>query len=141
MYKYVEGISMADVAFEAEGKTLEELFTSSALALEEVQVDLKTVKPVIEHEINVEAASADNLLFNFLEELVFLKDAEQLLLVQFTIKIAQEKNKLTLHCVANGEAINLKNHKLGQDIKAVTLHQFKVEQTKTGWKALVVLDI
>ena len=131
---------MADVAFEAEGKTLEEMFTGAALALEEVQVDLNTVTPTIQREIAVEAQTIEKLLFDFLDELIYLKDAEQLLLNQFTMKITQE-GVWKLHCTAGGEVISQQKHKLGQDVKAVTLHQFKVEQTKEGWNARVVLDI
>ena len=139
-YKYLDGITTADVAFEAEGTTLEDMFKSSALALEEVQVELSTVHPFVTRAIVVDAPNIENLLFKFLQELVYYKDAEQLLFNEFTISIRQ-MGVWTLKCVASGEVITLGKHKLGTDIKAVTLHQFKVEQTPAGWKAQVVLDI
>lgn len=140
-YKFLEDIAIADVAFEATGKTLEELFDSSALALENTQVkDLKSVKHKVEKKIGVEADNVDMLLFNFLQELIFLKDVELLLFSKFDIKITESK-KYKLKSKAYGEKLNMKKHELLVDVKAVSLHNFKVEKTKSGWKADVILDV
>lgn len=146
-YSYIEGISMADVAYDARGETPSDLFVSAGLALEEVQVDLNTVEQKIEKEIQLSAPTIGDLLYDFLQELIFLKDAEQLVFNEFTIRIEEEhdveeeENVLTLYCTAKGDTINHEKQKLGQDVKAVTLHHFNVEETAQGWVARVVLDI
>lgn len=140
-YKFLEDLAIADVAFEATGKTLEELFDSSALALENTQVkDLKSVKYKVEKKIEVESDNIEMLLFNFLQELIFLKDAKLLLFNKFDIKITQGK-KFKLKAKAYGEKLDMKKHELLVDVKAVSLHQFKVEETKSGWVASVILDV
>ena len=66
-YKFLEDISLADVAFEASGKTLEELFESAALATTNVMIkDLKTIKPKIKKKIKLHASTVENLLHDFL---------------------------------------------------------------------------
>ena len=40
-----------------------------------------------------------------------------------------------------GEEINREKHELRNDIKAITLHMFKIEKTKDRYKALVVVDV
>lgn len=140
-YKFLEDVAIADIAFEASGKTLEELFDSSALALENTQVkDLKSVKHKVEKKIEVEADNVEMLLFNFLQELIFYKDAELLLFSKFDIKIMQGK-KYKLKAKTYGEKLDMKKHELLVDVKAVSLHNFKIEETKSGWKGDVILDV
>ena len=140
-YTFLEGITQADVAFEARGKTEEELIVQAGLALESVQVELSTVTPVITRNLTITAPTMDNLVFKFLEELVFLKDTEQLVFCTITPRIRRDATTLTLTVTLAGEVINQATQRLGTDIKAVTLHHYLVEKTSSGWKAIVVLDI
>jgi SHS2 domain-containing protein len=80
-------------------------------------------------------------LFNFLSELVFVKDSEQLLFSRFDIDIFPENNGWKVKCECFGEKIDPEKHELLVDVKAVTMHKFAIEETKNGWKARVVLDI
>ena len=78
-YKYLEDVAVADVCFEASGKTLEELFESCGLATTNVMIKtLKKISPKQKRKISVSADTIENLLFKFLEEIIFLKDARQL---------------------------------------------------------------
>lgn len=128
----------ADVLFHAYGKTLGELCVNAALALQEIQVKLSTVGATKKKVITIEAETAERLLFDFLQELVFVKDVDMLLFSKFKVKIVG-KYKLTAQCF--GEKINLKKHELNVDAKAITMHQFEVKKTKEGWKARVIVDI
>ncbi len=141
-YKFLEDIAIADVAFEATGKTIEELFESSALAVTNTMVkDLKSVKQKVTKKIKVKADNVEMLLFNFLQEIIFYKDAELLLFNKFDSTIASQNKKWELKANAYGEKLDMKKHELLADVKAVSLHNFKVEKTKTGWKADVILDV
>ena len=140
-YRFLEDIAIADVAFEATGKTLEELFESSALAVTNTQVkNLDSVAHKVVKNITVESDSLEMLLFNFLQELIFYKDAELLLFSKFDIKITKGK-KYKLKAKAYGEKLDMKKHELLVDVKAVSLHNYKVEEAKDGWKADVILDV
>lgn len=144
-FKYIPEIATADIAFEATGKTEEELFEQCALAVEQTMVDVKNVKAKEKREINLEADALDKLLFNFLSELLFYKDADRLLFSKFSVKISEKgkgKSKTyQLKATAKGEKIDLKRHVLHNDVKAITWHMFKIEKTRTGYKALIIVDV
>ena len=81
------------------------------------------------------------LLFNFLQELVYYKDAEQLLLRVGQVAIAARSGSVFLTAMAHGERLDPDRHQLRVDVKAVTLHRFSLQQTMHGWEAVVILDI
>ena len=54
-YKFLEGVVTADLAFEATGKSLNELFENAALALFVSQVKLTTVTPKVTKQIKLKA--------------------------------------------------------------------------------------
>jgi len=141
MKKYKFFDHTADVLFEAYGKTLNELFENSALALQETQTDLKDVKQKIKRKINLKNKSVEMLLFDFLQELIYLKDADYMLFSKFKIKIKKDKNNYILNSEVSGEKINPKKHELKVDVKAITLHKFYVKKIKDKWKAQIILDI
>ena len=136
-YKFLEGISLADVAFEAKGKTLEEMFVSAAEAMTLTMVkDLKTVKPKVTKKISLKAENVEKLLYAFLEELIFLKDSKVMVFSKFKLKVTET----SLSGEILGEKLDMKKHEMLVDVKAVTMHMFEVK--KNGkWKARVVLDV
>ena len=81
------------------------------------------------------------LLFDLLQDLIYHKDTEQLLLRVQEIRIAQKDSQWTLTGEASGERLEPNRHQQRADVKAVTLHHFKLEQTDQGWMATVILDI
>jgi len=141
-YKYLEDVAIADVAFEAEGKTLEELFESSGFALTNTMIkDLGQLEQRVEKSFEVEAEDVEMLLFNFLQELIFYKDAERLLFNKFELDIEQKEDRWHLGVKAYGEEIDREKHELLADAKAVALHNFKVEEKAKGWMAMVIVDV
>ncbi len=142
-YRFLPDVAIADLYFEAFGKNYNQLFQNSALALESALVDLKTVSRKKVEKIKIEAYTLDELLFSFLEELIFLKDAQKLLFNKFVCKVKQLKDgRWKLESFAAGEVIKPLKHKLGVDVKAVTKHLFKVEKlSQNNYRCQVVLDI
>lgn len=141
-YRFLEGLTMADVAFEATGKTLEEMFASAADAMMNTQVKgLKKVEPKVEKSFEIRAADEERLLHDFLQELIFYKDAERLLFSSYELKITKAGAGFTLDAKAKGEPLDMKKHELLVDVKAVTWNKFKVEKTAKGWKAVVIIDV
>ncbi len=141
-YRFLEEIAIADVAFEASGDTLEELFGAAADAMLNVMVaDPATVRVMATVEFRLENEALDMLLFDFLNELIFLKDARQLLLRMLSAKFEQVGGRHCVNVAAGGERLDPDRHPLVVDVKAVTLHLFRVERTERGWRAEVVLDI
>ena len=141
-YHYLENIAIADTAFEAWGDTVEDMFVAAADATMNVMVgDLGSIRARERRHLHVEDAQIDMLLFQVLQELIYFKDAERLLLRILSVEIRQSEGQLAAAAEASGEQIDPERHDLIVDVKAVTLHRFRVERTHRGWEATVVLDI
>lgn len=146
-YEYLDEVALADVAFRARGATLEEILTAAADATLHVMLpDPASLEEKINRTVEVFAENDEMLLFKFLEEFVFLKDAEQLLLRVKSISV--EGLRVRAECA--GDKINPDKYDLGVDVKAVTMHLFSLrplkerpqgKQTPRGFEATVVLDI
>ncbi len=139
-YRYRDDLATADAAFEAEGGTLEELFNDAAIAMFEIMVDTGSVSPRITRTVDLVNEDIDGLLFDWLSELVYLKDAERIVFSGFNVKI-KKNGSYELKAVATGENIDRKKHRLRSDVKAVTYHMFEVKKTGDLWSARVVLDL
>jgi SHS2 domain-containing protein len=138
----MEEIATADVAFEAWGATKEETFLAAADATLNTMVEeIGTVAPLERRVFSLAADSLDLLLFELLQELVYYKDAERLLLRVRELRIEETGSGFRLHADATGETIDPARHPLLADVKAVTLHRLSVEKTPSGWRAVVVLDV
>jgi SHS2 domain-containing protein len=141
-YHYLEEIGTADIAFEATGRDLSELFTDAGDATMNVMVDnLDAIEPRETRQIELLNDKIDMLLFDFLQELIYLKDAERLLLRVRDAQIDKKEGKYFLKAEAAGETLDAARHHQRADVKAVTLHNFAVEKENGGWKATVLLDI
>ncbi len=136
-FKFLD-ITTADVAFEAYGKTLEELFANAALAMFEVMINTKQIEKKVEKRIKLKGNDLESLMFNWLNELLFFYGSENLAFSDFKVKI-DEKN-LTLEAKVFGEPINPEKHETRTEVKAATMHKMKVWKEET-WKAQVILDI
>lgn len=141
-FEYVGEIAIADVAFQAWGQTLEEMFIAAADAATGAMVaDLETIERREARQFQMSSEAVDLLLFDLLQEIIFFKDAEQLLLRIEELTITSRDGQYVAKATARGEPIDPQRHEMIVDVKAVTLHRFKVEQTPRGWEAFVILDI
>ena len=140
-YRYLEEIGTADIAFEAAGRDLPELFRDAADATTNVMIDnLDAIEPRETRRVELSNDELDMLLFDLLQELIYLKDSERLLLRIREVHI-DKQGKYFLKAIVQGEPLDAERHHQRADVKAVTLHDFSVEQTESGWKARVLLDI
>ena len=141
-YQYLDDIAIADIAFRADGGSLEEVFREATDATTNAMVE--NIDDIVEsttRQVSLSSESIDMLLFSLLQELIFFKDAEQLLLRVKTISVAPHGDTFRLSCTLSGEKIDPDRHNLIVDVKAVTLYQFRVEQSPHGYRATVVLDV
>jgi len=141
-YKFLEEIGTADIAFEATGLDLAELFKDAADATMNVMIDnLDGIEPRETRHIELSNDKIDMLLFDFLQELIYFKDAERLLLRVRGVQIEERDGRYFLTAAAAGEPLDAARHHQRADVKAVTLHEFSVEKEDGEWKASVLLDI
>jgi SHS2 domain-containing protein len=124
----------ADVKFRAYGKTVEDAFVNSAYAMTKSFCSSK-VKGVKKKKISVEGKDFESLLYNFLEELLFLFDSEHFILSRvLEIKIKDFK----LECEVVGDS---GNYEIVSHIKSVTYNEMFVRQEKGRWVTQLVLDV
>ena len=138
-YKFLPDIALADVAFEASATTPQGLFEDSAKALTEVMVDMKTVAPRLKRELELSSETPDTLLYDFLTQLIILKDVDSHLFKEFRVSLGAKQT--SMKCTLSGEPIDRKKHALRNDVKAVTMHMFGIRRGGKNWVATVVLDI
>ena len=141
-YHYLEEIGTADIAFEATGRDLPELFIAAGDATMNVMIDnLEAIESRETRQIQLASDSIEMLLFDFLQELIYFKDARRLLLRARATQIDHKGNEYFLKAAVAGEQLDDTRHQQRADVKAVTLHGFSVEKHDGGWKAKVLLDI
>lgn len=128
----------ADVGFLAYGATLEELFANSALAMISLACDLENVRETEKRKIEASGEDVESLLYSWLAEVIAVSDAEHLVLRRAVVNFLDEGR---VRGTVYGEPIDRARHKTGVAIKAVTLHQFAVENVDDGWRARVFLDL
>jgi SHS2 domain-containing protein len=141
-YVFLEDVATADIAFKAQGEDLVELFTAAADATMNVMVEeLDSIRAQEHRDFRLENEALDMLLFDFLQEFVYFKDAQQLLLRVDRLEIREEDGLYQMAAQTVGEIIDPARHRMRVDVKAVTLHRFELQQTPQGWEAMVILDI
>jgi SHS2 domain-containing protein len=141
-YEFLEDIAIADIAFRAWGKNLEEVFKAAGDATINAMIDnLEAIELKETRTFSLENDALDMLLFNFLQEFIYYKDSELLLLRAQQIEIEEKNGEYHLSAVTQGETLDRDRHEERVDVKAVTLHRFQLEKTDDGWTALVILDI
>ncbi len=127
----------ADIGVRANGKDLEEAFAEAAKGLFSVMTDIEKVDSVGEYHIEMSARDHEELLVDFLSELVYLFEVESLLFSEFEVDIKSNDEK-TLLVKARGERIDHDKHELKKAVKAVSYHDIKVDPKG---EIQVILDV
>lgn len=139
-YRFVE--HPADIAFDAWAEELSGLFTAAADALLHCMVDNPdSVRPEIVLPVELRSPELDLMLLALLQEPIYFKDAQGLLLRVRNLRVEQLRGGWRVEGELAGEGMDPARHRLEADVKAVTLYQLKVEQVPEGWQCHVVLDV
>lgn len=128
----------ADLGLRVRAASLDALFAEAGRALfSAVLEDVDAVEPRDRHEIRLAGEELEYLLFDWLRELLFQFDVEHRVFGRFEAHVREDG----LDAVAWGEPFDERRHAPGHEVKAVTYHGLKVEQTSDGWLAEVIVDI
>lgn len=134
-HKFIE--HTADIKFQAFGRTIEEAFANSLIAMFSSMYE-KKVERKYKHYVKIKGTDEKNLLYNFLEEFLFLFDSKGVFVSKVeSIKIDREK--MELECFVSGDVA--KNYKIHTAIKAVTYNDMIIREEKGRWMIQVVLDV
>ena len=138
-FRFLPNVALADVAFEAASESVDGLFETCALAITDIMVDPKSLRVATERELSLESENLDRLLYDFMTELIVMKDVDSLLFSEFEVNVS--KGGTSLNARVKGETIDRGRHRLRNDVKAVTMHLFGIRREGKDWKTTVVLDI
>jgi SHS2 domain-containing protein len=139
-FEFVEGAT-SDLAFVARGATLEAAFAAAARALLAATVeDPDSVRRHERRALALEEPDLELLLLRFLNELVYLRDAEELLLHAERVAVERD-GTARLRAELAGERIDRRRHRLASEVKAATAHGLRMTSSAEGWTASVTLDV
>jgi SHS2 domain-containing protein len=139
-FEFVEGAT-GDLSFVARGATAEEAVAAAAEAFLAATVEEPdAVRRSEPRRVEIDEASLDLAFLRFLNELVYLRDAEELLLHPASVLLARNAG-VRLEVELVGERIDRARHRLASDVKAATAHGLALEPTPRGWEARATLDV
>ncbi len=127
----------ADIKFRAFGKTLEEVFENSVLAVSNILSRGKKIKPVKIQRIQIEGGDNENLLYNLLEQVIYLFDAENFIVSKAKIEFDETVRNMKVEFYGD----DTKKYSGLDHIKAITYNNMFVKKAKDGWEAQVVVDV
>ncbi len=128
----------ADIGIIVYGEDLKALFENAGKAFFHLITDLRKVRRRTERKIVVRGESLDRLMVDWLSELLYLHDVENLLFKEFTV---ESVGKDGLKAIAKGEPFEEGVHVIKTEVKAVTYHRIEVRQEKGRWRAQVIFDL
>ena len=127
----------ADVGIRAYGTNVKEAFANAGKALFSLITELDDVEEAEYRDIEVIAPDQESLLVEWLNELIYLFDAENIIFKRFDIT---QLNNTRLRARSYGEKVDNSKHKLKTGVKAATYHMLKVDKDN-GCKVQVLFDI
>ncbi len=128
----------ADVGIVADGDTFADALTWVAIGMFSVIADLDLVRENSSVDVRVESSDRDSLVVDWLNELLYIFDANQFLPKTFEVSVDQDLTGLTASC--SGESVDLDRHIFYTDVKAATYHNLQVS-SGAEWNIRVVLDV
>ena len=136
--RYIEHPS--DVGFEVYGTTLEELFANAAIACYGFMTDVEEIEETEERAIEIESEDLYSLMFDWLDELLFLFESESLVFKKFDLKVDVSGDGTSISGRCRGGKFDPYRHESGIIIKAVTYNMMEIKKNEL-WHARVVLDV
>jgi len=127
----------ADVGIIAHGASINQAFANAARGLFSIITNLDDIKEVTHRDIKVTATDRENLLVEWLNELIYLFDTENIIFNRFDITHLDNTH---LKARIYGEKVDTSRHELKTGVKAATYHMLKVEKSN-GYQAQVLFDI
>ncbi len=128
----------ADVGIIAYGTEIKQVFANAALALFSLITELDNIREELKYDLEVASEDRESLLVEWLNELIYLFDAEHILLKKFDVhSLSNTRLKVTCY----GEKIDPSRHRIKTGVKAATYHMLRIDKDTKGYKAQIIFDI
>ncbi|MGA2464578.1 MAG: archease [Thermodesulfobacteriota bacterium] len=128
----------ADIGLIVYGEDLKTLFENAGEAFFHLITDLKKVRRRVEKRIEVKGEDLERLMVDWLSELLYLHDVENLLFKGFKVESVGEGG---LKARVKGEPFQEGVHVIKTGVKAVTYHQIEVRKENGRWRAQIIFDL
>ena len=128
----------ADVGIVAYGADIKQLFSNAALALFSLITEPESIKEKMQRRVEIISKDKDSLLIEWLNELIYLFDAEHILFRRFDIE-SLNGNQLRATCY--GEDFDALRHKIKVGVKAATYHMLKINRDSGGYQVQIIFDV
>jgi SHS2 domain-containing protein len=136
--KYRLTTRQSELAVKVTGGSQADLFANSAFALFDVISDLEKIELKERMPLEVEGADRDDLLVNWMRELLYLYQGSGYLLKEFVIR---EVKDTSLKAEVCGEKVDPDRHEIKQEIAAVAYHQSRMTKTGNQWTAQLIFEV
>ncbi|HEY6085355.1 MAG TPA: archease [Nitrospira sp.] len=141
-YQFLDDVALADLAFDATGDSLQELFQSATTAVMEALANPATVGTAWERTIDREDRDPSALLFDWLSDLIYWKDAAGVVFRASDLSLNRIDNDMWhLQALIIGEPVTPATQELRADVKGVTKHLYRLTSEGDRWTVRVVLDV
>lgn len=128
----------ADIGIKVRGFSRKEMFENAARAMFDLIVDLDTVKTRNQMTIEIRGEQLEELLADWLRDLLYRYNGDKYLLKEFKIEKISPRG---LKARVRGEKLDMSRHSLRREIKAVTYHDLKIRKLNRQWQAQIIFDI
>jgi SHS2 domain-containing protein len=136
-YKFLE--HTADMKFAVQGKNLKAIFENSVLALSEFISKGEKINNATIKRFKISGRDYEELLYSFIDEIIYLLDAENFVPSKAEVKLDQRKDKIVLKAIIFGDKTS--NYKNLEGIKSATYSEMYIKKKMGKWEAQVVVDI
>ena len=136
--KYRVTTRQSELAVKVTGGSQADLFANSAFALFDVISDVEKIETKERLPLEVEGADRDDLLVNWMRELLYLYQGSGYLLKEFVIREVKDTSVKAEVC---GEKIDPDRHEIKQEIAAVAYHQSRMTKTGNRWTAQLIFEV
>jgi protein archease len=136
--KYRITTHQSELAVRITGNSQADLFTNSAYALFDVMTDIVAIETKETLSLEVEGSDRDDLMVNWMRELLYLYQASGYLLKEF--KIIEVKDTL-VKAQVSGEKVDPDRHEIKQEITTVAFHKSRMEKTGNQWIAQLIFEL
>lgn len=138
-FKYLE--HTADAKFVARGRTRKDVFMNSAYAMFNLLTDIKKIRGKTSVKIFLKSKTVENLLIDFLNELLFLLEVKNFVpaISSHAIKITLRPGEAEIRGQLKGDDIKKYDHH--GHIKSATYNEFSFKKISRAYRAQIVVDV
>ena len=125
----------ADIKIRVCGRTLQEIFEKSVSAVSEYVSEGKKIESKKAITAEVVGNDSESLLYNFIDEIIYLIDAENFIPSKCSVMLRGNNLKAVFYGDYASNYSSLKH------IKAATYSEMSVGKKGDGWEAVFVIDV